>query len=123
MNSLKMYLALIALMIPLLLCAKGKRIDLKKEHCNHRTPAELFIPVEAFIDERNKELTIEFSQEWEPVTIEVLSKEGYVVYRNLYMPYTNSTFSIPLESIPSGVYQLTIAGESMGLIGEFIYEH
>lgn len=123
MNNLKMYLALIALMIPLLLCAKGKCIDLKKEHCNHRTPAELFIPVEAFIDERNKELTIEFSQEWEPVTIEVISKEGYVVYRDLCMPYANSTFSISLESIPSGVYELTISDESMEVIGEFVYEH
>lgn len=123
MNNLKMYLALIALMIPLLLCAKGKRIQLKLHHNKHKSPIELFIPVEAFIDERNKELTIEFSEELDPVTIEVISKEGYVVYRNLYVPCANSTFSISLESVPSGVYELTISDESMVLIGEFICKY
>lgn len=122
MNKLKKSLALIALMFPLLVCAKGLYVQLEVHHTHHKTPGEV-IPVEAFIDGSNKELTIQFSQEWKPVTIEVLSKEGYVVYRNLYVPYANSTFSISLESIPSGVYELTISDESMEVIGEFVYEH
>ena len=73
MNKLKMGMVLIALMIPLLLCAKGRAIDLKR-HCNHRSPVELFIPAEAFFDDHNKELTIEFAQDWEPVTIEIKLK-------------------------------------------------
>ncbi len=85
MNKLKMSLALIALIIPLLLCAKKRNIEFIK-HGNHRIPVESFIPVKAFFDDCNKELTIEFAQDWEAVTIEIKSKEGYVVYRNLYIP-------------------------------------
>lgn len=109
------------LMIPLLLCAKGRTIDLER-HCNHRSPIESFIPAEAFFDDYNKELTIEFAKDWKPVTIEVKSKEGYAVYRNLYMPHTNSSLSVPLENIPEGVYELTISDGNMILIGEFLYE-
>lgn len=121
MNKFKMSLALIALMIPLLLCAKGRRFNL--EHCNHRSPVESFIPIEAFFDDYNKELTIEFVQDWEPVTIEVKSKEGYAVYRNLYMPHSNSSLSVSLENIPAGIYELTISDGKGTLIGEFVYEH
>lgn len=115
-----MSLALIALMFPLFLCAKGRRLNL--EHCKHKSPVEVFIPVEAFFDDHNKELTIEFAQDWEPVTIEINSKEGYVVYRNLYMPHSNSSLSVSLENIPEGVYELTISNEIGTLIGEFVYE-
>lgn len=44
MNKLKMSLALIALIIPLLLCAKKRNIEFIK-HGNHRIPVESFIPV------------------------------------------------------------------------------
>ena len=84
MNKLKMSLALIALIIPLLLCAKKRNIEFIK-HGNHRIPVESFIPVKAFFDDCNKELTIEFAQDWEAVTIEIKSKEGYVVYRGFYI--------------------------------------
>ena len=43
MNKLKMSLALIALIIPLLLCAKKRNIEFIK-HGNHRIPVESFIP-------------------------------------------------------------------------------
>ena len=86
-----MNLALIALIIPLLLCAKTKYRIYK--HGNHRTPVESFIPEKLFFDDCNKELTIEFAQDWEAVTIEIKSKEGYVVYRNLYIPHSNSSLS------------------------------
>jgi len=122
MNKLKTILAIIALMIPLLLCAKGRRIQLEKQSIGHKSAVET-IPVEAFIDDSNKELTIEFSQDWEPVTIEIRSKEGCVVYRNLYMPYSNSTLSTSLDNIPAGVYELTISNEKVELIGEFICEN
>ncbi len=121
MNKLKMSLALIALMFPLLVCAKGRRLNL--EHCNHRSLIESFIPVEAFIDDSNKELSIEFSQDWEPVTIEIRSKEGCVVYRNFYMPYSHSTLSTFLENVPAGVYELTISDEKTELVGRFICEN
>ncbi|WP_455668937.1 DUF3244 domain-containing protein [Phocaeicola sp.] len=121
MNKLKMSLILIALMFPLLVCARGQRLNLK--HSNHKSLIESFIPVEAFIDDSNKELTIEFSQDWEPVTIEIRSKEGCVVYRNLYIPYSHSTLSTSLENVPAGVYELTISNEKVMLIGEFVYEH
>ena len=81
MNKLKMSLALIALIIPLLL------------------------------------------QDWEAVTIEIKSKEGYVVYRNLYIPHSNSSLSTSLENIPAGIYELTITDEKGILAGEFIYEN
>lgn len=122
MNKLKTNLAIIALMIPLLLCAKGRKIQLEKLHIDHKSLIETIF-AEAFIDDNNKELIIEFSQDWEPITIEIKSKEEYVVYRNLYIPYSNSTLSISLENIPTGIYELTISDEKMGLIGEFIYEH
>lgn len=122
MNKLKTILAIIALMIPLLLCAKGRRIQLEKQSIGNKSAVET-IPVEAFIDDSNKELTIEFSQDWEPVTIEIRSKEGCVVYRNLYMPYSNSTLSTSLDNIPAGVYELTISNEKVELIGEFICEN
>ena len=64
MNKLKISLALIALIIPLLLCAKKRNIEFIK-HGNHRIPVESFIPVKAFFDDCNKELTIEFAQDWE----------------------------------------------------------
>ncbi|WP_455666277.1 DUF3244 domain-containing protein [Phocaeicola sp.] len=121
MNKLKTILAIIALMIPLLLCAKGRKIQLEKLSIGHRSVVET-IPVEAYIDDNNKELTIEFSQDWEPVTIEIRSKEGCVVYRNLYMPYSNSTLSTSLDNIPAGVYELTISDEKIELVGEFICE-
>lgn len=121
MNKLKMCLALIALMFPLLLCAKGRRLNL--EHSKHKSAVEVFIPVEAFFDDHNKELTIEFAKDWEPVTIEIKSKEGCVVYSNLYMPYSNSSLSVSLENIPVGIYELTISDEKMMLTGEFIYEN
>ena len=70
MNKLKISLALIALIIPLLLCAKKRNIEFIK-HGNHRIPVESFIPVKAFFDDCNKELTIEFAQDWEAVTIEI----------------------------------------------------
>ena len=95
MNKLKISLALIALIIPLLLCAKKRNIEFIK-HGNHRIPVESFIPVKAFFDDCNKELTIEFAQDWEAVTIEIKSKEGYVVYRNLYIPHSNSSLSTSL---------------------------
>ena len=94
MNKLKMSLALIALIIPLLLCAKKRNIEFIK-HGNHR------IPVESFIK----------------------SKEGYVVYRNLYIPHSNSSLSTSLENIPAGIYELTITDEKGILAGEFIYEN
>lgn len=125
MNKLKMNLAFIALAFPLLLCAKTQRIEMEICHCGHKTPTELFVSVEAFFDDYNKELTIKFVQNREPVTvtIEVKSKEGYAVYRNLYMPHTNSSLSVPLENIPEGVYELTISDGKGTLIGEFVYEH
>lgn len=116
-----MSMALIALMVPLLLCAKERYINL--EHCKHKSPVESFIPVEAFFDDDNKELTIEFAQDWEPVTIEIRSKEGYVVYRKSYIPHSNSSLSTSLENIPTGVYELTISDEKGVLIGEFVYAH
>ncbi|MDB0791213.1 DUF3244 domain-containing protein, partial [Phocaeicola vulgatus] len=122
MNKLKMSLALIALIIPLLLCAKKRNIEFIK-HGNHRIPVESFIPVKAFFDDCNKELTIEFAQDWEAVTIEIKSKEGYVVYRNLYIPHSNSSLSTSLENIPAGIYELTITDEKGILAGEFIYEN
>lgn len=123
MNKLKMSLALIALMIPLLLCAKMKRVEMNKRHCDHRSPIELSVSVEVFIDDCNKELIIEFSQDWDPVTIEIKSKEGYVVYRNFYVPFSNSTLSVSLENIPAGIYKLTIFDEKVELMGEFVYEN
>ena len=111
MNKLKMSLALIALIIPLLLCAKKRNIEFIK-HGNHRIPVESFIPVKAFFDDCNKELTIE-----------IKSKEGYVVYRNLYIPHSNSSLSTSLENIPAGIYELTITDEKGILAGEFIYEN
>lgn len=80
------------------------------------------MPVEAFFETSNKELIIEFAQDWKPVTIEIKSKEGYVVYRDLYMPHSNSTLSISLENIPAGIYELTISDDKMGLTGVFVYE-
>ena len=65
MNKLKMNLALIALAFPLLLCAKTQRIEMDIWHRKHRTPTELFVQIEAFFDDCNKELTIEFAQDWE----------------------------------------------------------
>ena len=121
MNKLKMSLALIALMIPLLLCARGRRLNL--EYSKHKSLVESFIPAEAFFDDYNKELTIEFAKDWKPVTIEIKSKEGYVVYKNLYMPHSNSSLSVSLENIPEGVYELTISDEKMMLIGEFVCEN
>ncbi len=76
-----------------------------------------------FFDDCNKELTIEFAQDWEAVTIEIKSKEGYVVYRNLYIPHSNSSLSTSLENIPAGIYELTITDEKGILAGEFIYEN
>ena len=96
MNKLKISLALIALIIPLLLCAKKRNIEFIK-HGNHRIPVESFIPVKAFFDDCNKELTIEFAQDWEAVTIEI--------------------------NIPAGIYELTITDEKGILAGEFIYEN
>ena len=122
MNKLKISLALIALIIPLLLCAKKRNIEFIK-HGNHRIPVESFIPVKAFFDDCNKELTIEFAQDWEAVTIEIKSKEGYVVYRNLYIPHSNSSLSTSLENIPAGIYELTITDEKGILAGEFMYEN
>lgn len=122
MNKLKISLALVALAFPLLLCANKQRVELNLKRGNHRNLIELFIPVEAFIDDYNKELIFEFSQDWEPVTIEIKSKEGDVVYRNLYMPYSNSTLSTSLENLPAGVYELTIFDEMVELKGDFIYE-
>lgn len=112
MNNLKMGLALIALMVPLLLCAHRQHLNLK--HSNHKSPIELLMPVEAFFETSNKELIIEFAQDWKPVT--------YVVYRDLYMPHSNSTLSISLENIPAGIYELTISDDKMGLTGVFVYE-
>lgn len=123
MNKLKMSLALIALMIPLLLCARMKRVEMNKRHCDHRSPIELSVPVEVFIDDCNKELIIEFSQDWDPVTVEIKSKEGYVVYRNFYVPCSNSTLSASLENIPAGIYELIIFDEKVELMGEFVYEN
>lgn len=119
MNKLKMSLALIILMFPLLLCANKQRLNL--EHCAHKSPIEAFIPVEAFFSDSDKELTIEFAQDWNPVTIEIKSKEGYIVYRNLYMPYSNSTLSIPLRDITSGTYKLVISDATQSMAGIFIY--
>ncbi|MBO5506555.1 MAG: DUF3244 domain-containing protein [Bacteroides sp.] len=118
MNKLKMSMILIALIVPLLLYAEKKYINL--EHCKHKSPVESFIPVKAFFDDCNKELTIEFAQEWEAVTIEIKSKEGYIVYRNLYISHSNSSLSISLESMSVGVYELTISNEKIIMIGEFI---
>ena len=63
------------------------------------------------------------AQDWEAVTIEIKSKEGYVVYRNLYIPHSNSSLSTSLENIPAGIYELTITDEKGILAGEFIYEN
>lgn len=115
-------MALTALMVPLLLYAKSN-IKMEKLYSNHKSLTESFIPVEAFFDDFNKELTIEFAQDWKPVTIEIKSKEGYVAYRNLYIPHTNSSLSTSLENIPAGIYKLTISDEKRVLVGEFMHEH
>lgn len=122
MNKRKMSLALIALAIPLLLYAKMRPINWEKQHCKHRALVEIIL-VDAFIDDCNKELIIEFSQDWDPVTIEIKSKEGYVVYRNFYVPCSNSTLSASLENIPAGIYELTIFDEKVELMGDFVYEN
>ena len=122
MNKFKMSLALIALMVPLLLYGKGRRIEMERLHNKHKSPIESFIPIEAFFDDYNKELTIEFAEDWEPVTIEIKSKEGYIAYRNLYMPHSNSTLTISLENIPVGIYELNISNKLVELAGNFIYE-
>ena len=124
MNKLKMNLALIALAFPLLLCAKTQRIEMDIWHRKHRTPTELFVQIEAFFDDCKK-LNIKYPDVVEPeaVTIEIKSKEGYVVYRNLYIPHSNSSLSTSLENIPAGIYELTITDEKGILAGEFIYEN
>ena len=92
MKQIKNKLGFDSLIIPLLLCAKKRNIEFIK-HGNHRIPVESFIPVKAFFDDCNKELTIEFAQDWEAVTIEIKSKERIMlVYRNLYIPHSNSSF-------------------------------
>lgn len=121
MNKLKLSMALMALMIPLLLCAKRSSISL--EYSKHKSIVESLIPVEASFDDESKELTLEFSQDWEPIIIEIKSKEGHVVYRDSYMPFANSSFSSTLENIPTGIYELTISDERMMLIGEFILKN
>lgn len=124
MNKLKMNLALIALIFPLLLHAAEVKDYIKLElRPHHKTLTEQAIPVEVFFNDSDKKLTIEFAQDWNPVTIEIKSKEGYTVYRNLYMPYSNSILSIPLENIPEGVYELTISSGNTKLIEEFINEN
>lgn len=121
MNKLKMSMALITLMIPLLLCAKGRCIKLELVHSNHRTSVESFIPVEAFFDNNNKELTIEFAQDWEPVTIEIRSKEGNIIYMNYFTPTYNTILSIPLKNMTSGTYELVISDAAQSMAGIFIY--
>lgn len=114
-----MSLALIALMIPLLLCAKGRRLNL--EHSNHKSPVESFIPVEAFFDDYNKELTIKFVQDWESVTIEIKSKEGNIIYMNYFTPTYNTILLIPLKNMTSGAYELVISDAVQSMEGIFIY--
>ena len=45
------------------------------------------------------------------------------LYRNLYIPHSNSSLSTSLENIPAGIYELTITDEKGILAGEFIYEN
>lgn len=116
-----MSLALIALMVPLLLCAKVHRIDMKKKHSNHKSPVESFIPVEAFFDDYNKELTIKFVQDWESVTIEIKSKEGNIIYMNYFTPTYNTILLIPLKNMTSGAYELVISDAVQSMEGIFIY--
>lgn len=104
-------------------CSRSERLHQIRTAPHHKTLTEQAIPVEAFFGDSDKELTIEFAQDWKPVTIEIKSKEGYIVYRNLYMSYSNSILSIPLENIPAGVYELTISSGNTKLIGEFINEN
>lgn len=121
MNKLKMSLALMALMFPLLVCA-GQHIELEVHHNHHKTSGEV-IPVEVFIDDFNKELTIKVSQEWEPITIKMKLKEGGVVYKNIYLPSSHSALSISLDTFPPGIYELSISDKNTILIGEFVYEY
>lgn len=77
------------------------------------------IPIEAYIEEENHNLTIVFLDNCNPLYIEIKDSEGYVLYRTALTPVAKGSHVILLEQFSSGKYKLVINDGNVSMVGTF----
>ena len=105
MRRLKLFLAAIALLWAM--PCWGKPIDLhgKWEHKKKSIPIGL--PMDASIEEANRELIVNFHEDLGDVCVIVTSSTGEVIYNEKVQTSTMPSLVIPLKDQEKGVLQIT----------------
>ncbi len=111
----------ICLLIPLALHADPERIKWNKQNeCGDRDLNHV-IPLEAFWEDEQKVLRLEFWGNGNPITIEVTDEMGHLVYSGTCAVYAGGSFQLPLTDIPEEEYTLSVSDGKQVLTGEFSY--
>ena len=77
------------------------------------------IPIEAYVEEENHNLTIVFLDNCNPLYIEIKDSEGCVLYRTALTPVAKESHVILLEQFSSGKYKLVINDGNVSMVGTF----
>lgn len=76
------------------------------------------IPLQGQIG-NNNDVSLLFREAWSTVTIEVKNDQNEVVYRNVITPGAMVTYSISLQGLESGQYELSISDGRVHMLGDF----
>lgn len=76
------------------------------------------IPLQGQIG-NNNDVSLLFREAWSTVTIEVKNDQNEVVYRNVITPGAMVTYSISLQGLESGQYELSISDGRVRMLGDF----
>ena len=64
-------------------------------------------------------LSVHFTEALNDLTIRILDHSGNIMYENVLSGGTGEVFSIPLEKMGSGMYQVVLTHKLGWLVGEF----
>ena len=76
-------------------------------------------PVEAWLDDNNKDLSLQFYRSFGVVNITVKTTSGKIVYEKYIDTSDMTSYNTALNNIPEGEYILSITNGSDILYGEF----
>lgn len=78
--------------------------------------------VEAYIDDTNKELTVQFNEDIGSVCIVVVDDKGNVIYNEVVESSDDFVEKISLYKVLKGDYILCLSSNRYELVGKFIVE-
>ena len=95
----------------------GDNIPTHGEWDDDRYRSITALPPTLFIE--GNELNVEFTEALNDLTIRILDHSGNIMYENVLSGGTGEVFSIPLEKMGSGMYQVVLTHKLGWLVGEF----